>query len=205
MGKWSREELQSAFDALMSALEGALATGDFEPWCNCLTDDAIYSERGAGIGWDRRAHGRAAIRTWKVGFHATFPQQHIRFQPVAWVIVDEARGWMVCEWRSRMADPGSSEVFEWRAYARLFYAGQGRWSFIEEIYNSTSARVVMGQWLAARKRAETKGIGLPTRNSTWGESMPDRDLDADGRWSKQEIRAAVEHFDAVFHGRCGLP
>lgn len=197
MPEWSKQELTEAFGQFTRRYDAALQSGDFASWLECLTEEVIYSERGAGIGWDRQVQGRALVHRWLLDSYALPPQQHVRYRPVAWSMVDVARGWVVCEWRYRLADPGSGEVHEWRVYARLFYAGEGRWSFVEEIYNATGARSVMSQWLADRRRMELQGRAMPAFDGDWGSRIAAQEEEVAERWSHDEILAALQHFDAV--------
>jgi len=197
MPAFSKQELTEAFEAFAHQFDSALRSGDFTAWLNCLTEDVTYSERGAGIGWDRRAQGRDAVHHWLRDIHARAPQQHVRYRPVAWTIVDVDRGWVVCEWRNRLADPGSGHVHEWRFYARLFYAGAGRWSFVEEIYNATGARAAMSQWMADRRDMEAHGKAMPAFDTAWGSRIEAQEEETSERWPHAEIEAAVKNFDEV--------
>ena len=197
MPAFSKQELLDAYGVFASRFDAALRSGDFGEWLNCLTEDAIYSERGAGIGWDRQTQRRDAVHAWLRATYSMAPQQHVRYRPVAWTMVDVERGWVVSEWRYRLADSGSGRIHEWRVYARLFYAGEGRWSFVEEIYNATGARAVMAQWLADRREMEAQGKPTPPFDTTWGGKITTQEEEVEQRWSHEEIRAALKHFDDV--------
>jgi hypothetical protein len=168
LARWLKPEIEGAFDALVEAGDRSFLTGDFTPWLACFTDDVVYSERGNGIaGWNRRATGIAEVRQWIENLRSQHLQQHVLFRPVPWRIVDVGRGWVVCEWRNRMRDPGDGSIHEARAYGRLFYAGGGKWRFVEEIYNSTARHMVMAAWQDARRSAEAAGKALPAPDKAW--------------------------------------
>jgi hypothetical protein len=193
MGDWSESEIRAAFAEFSEALSNALTGSDSTAWLAQLTDEVVFSDRAAGIGWDRSVTGRAAVGAWLNGLLAQPPQAVPRYRPVAWAIIDAEKGWVVCEWRNRLADLGNGQVFEWRSYARLFYAGQGRWSFIEEIYNATAARMMGAQWKAARAGLDG---ALPVFDRGWGNAVGD--IDSDGLAApRDEIAAAVDHFEEV--------
>ncbi|WP_461159119.1 nuclear transport factor 2 family protein [Sphingobium sp. TomMM35A] len=178
--------------------DAAFLSGDFEPWLGCFTEDVVYSERGNGIsGWNREASGLAEVRNWINDVRRQHLHDQVIYRPVPWHIIDVDRGWVVCEWRNRMSDPGDGSVHEWRCYARLFYADDSKWRFVEEIYNSTAQRMAMAAWQAARRRAEAAGIDQPPPSLTFGKAIADPDEPADQAWPREEIVAAVEHFDAV--------
>jgi ketosteroid isomerase-like protein len=197
MPAYSKQEITDAFDKFAHTFDAGLRSGDFTEWLKCLTEDVSYSERGAGIGWDRQVQGRAPVQTWLRDIYARAPQQHVRYRPVAWKIVDSERGWVVSEWRYRLADSGSGQVHEWRVYARLFYAGAGQWSFVEEIYNATGARAAMSQWLADRRAMDAQGIAMPAFDTAWGGAITHQEEETSERWPRADIEAAVKNFDEV--------
>ncbi|WP_380872095.1 hypothetical protein ACFB49_30420 [Sphingomonas sp. DBB INV C78] len=195
---WSQDELEVAFAALVAAADRAFLSGDFTDWLACFTPDIIYSERGNGIsGWNRQAHGLAEVRTWIEALRTQPYQEHQLYRPVPWHIVDGPKAWVVCEWRNRLRDPGDGSVHEWRCYARLIYGGNGKWRFVEEIYNSTAQRMVMAAWRDARRAAEQAGLGIPEPDLHWGQGLSPADEPPDRSWPRAEMIAAVEHFDAV--------
>ena len=59
MGRWTREELEEAFDKYRAAAHKGASTGDWEDWVNCFTPDATYIEHVDGNFW-----GRDSIRKW---------------------------------------------------------------------------------------------------------------------------------------------
>ena len=51
MGRWTKEELEQAFDKYQrAALKGA-RTKDWNDWANCFTTDATYFEHHYGRFW----------------------------------------------------------------------------------------------------------------------------------------------------------
>ena len=55
--------------------------------------------------------------------------------PVEQYIIDEERGWVVCQIRNRMGDPGDGSDHREYNFSLLKYAGDGLWSYEEDIYN----------------------------------------------------------------------
>jgi NAD(P)-dependent dehydrogenase (short-subunit alcohol dehydrogenase family) len=71
--------------------------------------------------------------------------------PVRWYVIDEDRGWVVCSVINRMADPGDGSVHEADSWTRLEYAGDGRFSLEEDMYNPNEFAAMISSWSAARK------------------------------------------------------
>ena len=132
-------------------------------------------------------------------------EQHEVFQnptvvvggPVPWYLVDEERGWVVCEWRNRMRDPGNGEISEEKNYTRLKYAGNMQWSFEEDIYNPLRMRTMISLWLHTRDKCAAQGLAMPDPAATDIQKLhvDVQDNDTDNRWSRDEIEDAVKHFD----------
>jgi hypothetical protein len=79
----------------------------------------------------------------------------IHYFPTQWYIIDEERGWIVCEFMNRMVDPGDGSVHQVKNYTRLEYAGNNMWSLQEDQYNPAAfARMIEG-WLKARGEEST--------------------------------------------------
>jgi hypothetical protein len=64
-------------------------------------------------------------------------REHVEMNsfPVDWSMVDEERGWVVFGVWNRMADPGDGSVHQAIAWTLLKYAGDGKWSYEEDMYN----------------------------------------------------------------------
>ena len=158
MARWSRDELDAAFRNFVDATDRCFVTGELEEWVQCFTDDVTFSDYGYGFnnGWDLEIRGRDAVREWINGHMARFPHSQLKYWPVPWYIVDAERGWVLCEWRNRMRDPGNGEVFEEKNYTRLKYGGNMQWSFEEDIYNPAHFQKMVGDWLALKKQLEAQ-------------------------------------------------
>lgn len=143
---YTRTELVEAFEAYEAAGRLAGETGDWATWADHFTEDAVYVEHLFG-----RFEGREAIRDWISTTMTEFPNSAFTSFPIGWAVFDEARGWVVCEVWNRLADPGDGTVFEAANFTKLVYAGDGRWSYEEDVYNpQTMADAVQG-WLAHRR------------------------------------------------------
>lgn len=150
MGRWSRDELEAAFDAYQAAALHGGTTGDWEPWANCFTEDATYVEHLYG-----RMGGRAAILRWITETMSTPPGSDMPHFPIEWHIIDEERGWIVCQVWNRMADPGDGSLHQEYNFTLLKYAGAGLFSYEEDIYNPAHFATMLEGW--QRRRDELGG------------------------------------------------
>jgi hypothetical protein len=153
-----REELEREFVAYQQRGEQAGAAGDWGPWADQFTDDGRYVEHAYGS-----FEGREAIRRWISGTMSTFPGNRMPLFPVNWYVVDEDRGWIVCEIANRMEDPGDGSIHEAVNITILHYAGDGQWSYEEDVYNPADFLTMLKGW---RQRADQLGT-LPDEARDW--------------------------------------
>ena len=59
MGRFSREEIDAAFQHFQEAADQSAKSGDWREWSECFTEDADYYEHHYG-----KMHGRQAIFDW---------------------------------------------------------------------------------------------------------------------------------------------
>jgi hypothetical protein len=143
MASWSREELEREFELYKE--RGA--TGDWSAWADQFTEDAQYIEHVYG-----EFNGREAIREWIVETMGTFPGNEMPLFPVEWHIVDEERGWIVAKIWNRMQDPGDGSVHQAYNFSLLKYAGDGKWSYEEDIYNPASFAEMIKGYMAVKAK-----------------------------------------------------
>ncbi len=146
MGRWSRAEIEQAFAAYQRAAADAARTGDWGPWADLFTDNAVYVEHHYGT-----FEGRDAIRSWISGCMAEYPGSAMTEFPIGWSVLDEERGWIVCQVWNRMGDPGDGSIHEEYNLTVLHYAGDGRWSYEEDIYNPARFGSMVARWEEARR------------------------------------------------------
>ena len=146
MGRFSRAELEQAFESYTEAAEGFSASGDWSGFADQFTEDVVYIEHAYGV-----MHGREEVRRWIVEVMKPFP--HMRF-PHDWVAYDDANDAFVVCIRNVLDHPTEAGVeFEFPNWSRLVYAGDGLFSSEEDVYNPRrDAPTVVGNWLAAGGR-----------------------------------------------------
>ncbi|MFN8545563.1 MAG: nuclear transport factor 2 family protein [Candidatus Binatia bacterium] len=143
MSNYTRAEIDAAFAQYCALRERSSATGDWTIWGNQFTLDAHYVEHAYG-----EFHGRDAIVRWITGVMAPFP--HMTF-PNDWVVIDEARGWVVFQCQNRLEHPTdpSGAPFQFPSWSVLRYAGTNQWSYEEDMYNPAEGNDVVRAWLRA--------------------------------------------------------
>ncbi|MBW2275320.1 MAG: nuclear transport factor 2 family protein [Deltaproteobacteria bacterium] len=145
MAKWSREEIEQAFHRYEEAVARCAKAVDWDEWCNLFTEDAEYHDDV----WPMR-RGAKEIADWMRRTFSAYPQNQMREFPTEWYIIDEDRGWVVCEFQNRMVDPGDGKIYQQKNYARLKYAGNDKWSFQEDQYNPAAFQSMLQDWLKAK-------------------------------------------------------
>jgi ketosteroid isomerase-like protein len=142
MASWSRDELEREF----AAYQERGAAGDWSAWADQFTEDAEYFEHHYGV-----FKGREAIRAWIVETMTTWPGSEMPIFPVEWYVIDEERGWIVCQIWNRMQDPGDGSIHQAYNFTLLKYAGDGKWSYEEDVYNPAHFADMIKGYLAAKK------------------------------------------------------
>ena len=149
MGRWTRHEIEQAFDNYRRLALEAGESGDWNPWVDQFTADATYVEHHYGT-----FGGREAIRRWITTAMSSYPGNAMPHFPIEWYVIDEDRGWVVCQVWNRMADPGDGSVHQAYNLTVLHYAGDGQWSYEEDVYNPASFATMVSAWTARKAELE---------------------------------------------------
>lgn len=155
---WSRNELEEAFASFQKNVANCVATDDWSGFADMFTEDVTYVEHAFGT-----MHGREAVREWVVRTMTSFPGSHMTKFPPTWYMVDEERGWIVCEINNPMTDPGDGSEFETANITILHYAGDNLWSYEEDAYNPMNFFRTAKKWCRAAEAAGT----LPDAAREW--------------------------------------
>jgi len=147
----TRAELEDAFAAYAAAVDQSRRSGDWEPFVQCFTPDASYVEHAYG-----RFQGHAAIRRWVTRTMTSYPGSEMVGFPAAWTVYDEERGWVLCSVWNEMDDPGDGSLHREYNWTMLHYAGNGQFSYEEDMYNPNEFGVMIGRWRKAKKAAASK-------------------------------------------------
>jgi hypothetical protein len=151
MGKWTRAELEEAFENYQRLALEAGTTGSWDKWAEQFTVDATYIEHLYGT-----LGGREAIHRWISHTMSQPINRDMRFFPVEWYMIDEERGWVVAQVWNRMIDPGDGSLHQAYNFTLLKYAGDMKWSYEEDIYNPAHFRDMIRGWMEKKKALEGK-------------------------------------------------
>ena len=78
----------------------------------------------------------------------------MRSFPIDWYVIDEEKGWVLCSVRNVMDDPGDGVDHEEYNWTLLHYAGDGQFSYEEDMYNPAEFGEMIKGWLQAKKAAK---------------------------------------------------
>ena len=135
-----REEIEAEFARYRERGEIAVATGDWNQWADQFTDDAEYREHHYGY-----FKGQQEIRDWINGVMQPFPTMEF---PVTWYTINGNRVSALIP-NILPAPEGDDGYYGFDVNTILHYAGNGKWSFEEDVYSPKEAEPVVARWVAA--------------------------------------------------------
>lgn len=150
MGRWSRRELEDAFDAYQQKVIDVGRTWDWSSYAGVFTEDATYVEHALG-----NMSGREAIREWIVSTMNMFPGSEMPTYPVEWCSLDTENDWVIFKNINTMRDPGDGSVHGAPVITALKYAGDGQWSYEEDAYNPMNFMAVIQEYVTCSHRLGT--------------------------------------------------
>lgn len=137
MKQFSENEVQAAYENFVRIGD----SGDWNAWADLHTIDGVWVEHHLGT-----FHGREAIRAAIDSVMGSVPPE--MYFPVEWVVIDGNRV-VYYPWQC-MPDPrGGSDVYRFGCVTILQYAGDGQFSYQEDIYNPKEGETMFRNWIKA--------------------------------------------------------
>ncbi len=135
-----RAEIEAEFQKYRERGSIAVATGNWDQWADQFTDDAHYREHHYGY-----FTSGTEIRAWIKSVMQPFPTMEF---PVSWQLIDGNR---VSALIPNVLPPpaGDDGYYGFDVNTILHYAGNGKWSFEEDVYSPAEAQDVINRWVAA--------------------------------------------------------
>ncbi len=134
-----RAEVERAFDRTLTLQ----AEGNWKEWVQTLSEDAVYAECEVGIMRGRDTIGAWLIPDMERARDWTFPERY-RFIEGSRV----AYGW----WNRLPGTRPDGSHYEFMGSSYKIYAGNGLFSYHEDIYNLKHGIQVIKEWTAAQGR-----------------------------------------------------
>ncbi len=136
MSEFSRAEVEQAWHHFVAV--GDL--GDWNAWADLHSEDGVWVEHELGTFEGREAIRKAIIEVMK-------PVSMMEF-PVGWHVIEGNRV-VYYPWQVFPDPKGGDAVYRFGCVTILDYAGDGLWSYQEDVYNPREAGAVAKAWLAA--------------------------------------------------------
>ncbi|MCV7318109.1 nuclear transport factor 2 family protein [Mycolicibacterium confluentis] len=159
---FTRDELAAAFQTFEQDVAEAARTQDWDAWVEHYTDDVLYIEHAAGT-----MRGRDEVRTWIRRTMSVFPGSYMTAFPSLWTVYDEATGRVICELDNPMRDPGDGTIISATNISIVTYAGDGKWSRQEDVYNPLRFVAAASKWC---RKAQELGT-LDDEAAAWYEKF----------------------------------
>jgi hypothetical protein len=149
---YPRDELEQAFQHFQDVSAACAKTQQWREWSELFTEDATYIEHHFG-----EFHGRDEIYSWiQTVMNQPLSKEMTEF-PVEWYVIDEERGWVICQVWNRMNDPGDGSVHQAYNFTLLKYAGNNQWCYEEDIYNPLTFEAMIRGWAEVKLRHSGDG------------------------------------------------
>lgn len=131
---FDRAEVEEALRNYEKAGQEAVRSGDWNAWADRFTEDAIYVEHHFGV-----MRGREAIRSW---ITSTMQGQVMDLVfPIEFALIDNDVVFIYVP--NRFPAPDGGPGYQFVSATILVYAGDGKWCYEEDIYNTAeSSRVI---------------------------------------------------------------
>jgi hypothetical protein len=144
---FTRAEIERAFLHWTEVAAKCAAVQQWREWADLYTEDATYIEHHYGV-----MQGRQEIFDWIQSTMNEFPVTEMTEFPIEWYVIDEERGWVICQVWNRMKDPGDGRLHQAYNFTLLKYAGNDQWSYEEDIYNPAAFEAMIREWAEVKAR-----------------------------------------------------
>ena len=133
----TRGEVEAAFDRTLELQTAA----DWKQWLMTLTEDAVYAECEVGVMRGRETIGAWLIPDMERAKGWTFPERYrvIEGRNVSY-------GW----WNRLPGTRPDGSRYEFMGTSYKIYAGDGRFSYHEDVYNLKHGIEVIREWTRAQ-------------------------------------------------------
>lgn len=145
MTEFTRAEVEEAYHHFVAVGD----SGNWNAWADLHSEDGTWVEHHLGT-----FVGREAIRSAIVEVMKPVPMMEF---PVGWHNIDGNRV-VFYPWQVLPNPPGASpdEEFKFGCVTILEYAGNGLWSYQEDLYNPREGQDVIQRWIAAGGKLATE-------------------------------------------------
>ncbi len=147
-GPFPRAEVEEALDKYFELAAHGTTTGDWNPWADLFTEDAIYVEHTMGV-----IRGREAIREWVSTVTGSVPMDTV--VAPGWHVIDNDLV-VVYTYNERPA-PDGGDPFQFIGLSPFCYAGDGLWCYEEDITNPLEILRTRDAWTANKAAVESAG------------------------------------------------
>lgn len=135
MGSYTRDEVEKAWRHFVTVGDSA----DWNAWADLHSEDGVWVEHHLGT-----FRGREEIRKGIVEVMSKAPAMEF---PVAWHVIEGNRV-VFYPWQVLPDPKRQGRDYRFGCVTILEYAGNGLWSFQEDLYNPREAEGVMKRWVA---------------------------------------------------------
>ncbi|NNE72968.1 MAG: nuclear transport factor 2 family protein [Acidimicrobiales bacterium] len=141
------DEVDAEFHKYRERGNLAVATGDWDQWADQFTADARYREHHYGT-----FDGQDEIRAWITKTMGPFPDMYF---PLDHYMIDGNR--VIAVIPNCLPDPAGDSSdrtsldtpYRFDVHVILHYAGEGKWSYEEDVYNPKEAEDCVAKWVHA--------------------------------------------------------